>query len=555
LTVCSVTADEVRLSSGRILSGVIEDESDLRVEIVVAGGNRITIPRREIAEVVRAGEGPNALLMGNLHLEQEMLWETAQYHSQALDLGVPAFQIAEALLANPTAVITLLESEQEDRALEERNLFLRVLSGVPPEDRLLHLAGRMCDVTGDRARAKDAFEQIDPVWWFRQAEARGAVAQFYREEARLALDRDDYEGVLAAFQQLMLVDPGLASDLSPVFYIQLANLQFDQGQWADALEIVGEMVQPEAPEIAGLYLESRFDELEHMALSGESISEVVSLFERHIGRFFPENAEGRLAKLHLAHGEQLLAEGQFPEARAAFNRHYDLVGADGSDRPRALAATLVERAARLDPEDWDGQIRVAVEMIENELWDDALRQISRLEEVEDHDVRVFVHRQREAIRGRQAVESYDRAFDLYDRGDYAGALDVLTRDAALFRSRRLQEEVSKLRVFCQQRLNTLPGQNAALALAQYQQAERHVYRGRYEAAIPILESLLDEFADAPVARQAEGLLNTTRFRLAVTRPSGEGFRLPETDPSSPQLLRREFEELLSALEDGPAIGP
>jgi tetratricopeptide (TPR) repeat protein len=546
-------SDEIHLTSGRVLQGVVEEESPRGVAITVAGGNRVRVAHSDIVEIRREGPEVNALLLGDLHFEQGQLLRAAAAYQEAIDLGLPEARVAEALLRHPTALITLLEEVPEEDAAELRSLFLSILGAAPRTDKVLHLAGRISESTGDLARAADAYAQISPAWWDANPNERQAVGEFHRAAARRALDASDFEGVLKSFEQLVVVDPGLAAQLGPVFHIQLANLQFDQGNWTDAIEMVTQMVAPEAPEIARLYLESKFAALEHRRLSADQMGEVIAIFENHLRANEPEHAEERLAEMYLRYGHQLLGEERWDESRAAFEKHYDMTDPRDTVRPLVKSVTLVERASQLAEGDVDGIVKVTVDMIENEMWDEALQMVELLQSVDNPEVRTFATRQRQAIWDRRAVALLDEALELYDAEDYMAALDLINDSGEILQSGRLAEEIRELRQLSVERMNTVPGHRAAQALLVFQQAERHFYAAEFEDAINLLISLLEEYGDTPVADQARQMLRTCYLHRSATRPGVDGFEITEVQLSSPELLRREFEELLDSVDEEETI--
>jgi hypothetical protein len=124
-------SDEIHLTSGRVLQGVVEEESPRGVAITVAGGNRVRVAHSDIVEIRREGPEVNALLLGDLHFEQGQLLRAAAAYQEAIDLGLPEARVAEALLRHPTALITLLEEVPEEDAAELRSLFLSILGAAP----------------------------------------------------------------------------------------------------------------------------------------------------------------------------------------------------------------------------------------------------------------------------------------------------------------------------------------------------------------------------------------------------------------------------------------
>lgn len=110
LTVISPRADVIELVNGQQLQGVIQEESSEALVLLVPGLNRMRLPRERIASIERSEVDANTLLMGNLHLEQGLLYLSAQHYTEALALDVAPDRIAEALLANPTALIIRLQS-------------------------------------------------------------------------------------------------------------------------------------------------------------------------------------------------------------------------------------------------------------------------------------------------------------------------------------------------------------------------------------------------------------------------------------------------------------
>ncbi len=545
-------ADEVDLTSGRTLRGIVDRETSTTVEILVAGLNRLVVPREEVLAIRRVNETQNTLLMGHLLLEQGALWEAAGHHSRALSLGADPAEIAAPLLVHPTAFTVQLGALSSEQAAEIKNLYLRVLGDLPASDDVLHLAGRLCEVTGDRARARDAYERIPPAWWHSHDAARHDAVLFYQSDAREALAREDFSGVLGALEQMTVLDLTLADRLRPVYLIHWANNQIEQGHWAEAIEMVGENVAVLAPEIARLWLESVFIELEHRPLSGESLEAVVPIFTRYYPRHFPDNAEERIAALFLKLGEEHLTQGEYADARAAFNRHADIMDPNAPVRPRVLAASLLEELAGLARDNWEERLRVTQAMVDAELWREALDELAILGEADDADIRLYATQQRHAIQGDLAQANFTSALDLYGRRQYAEALDRLAEGAELFHEARLDHEVNELRALCQRQINEEANSRALQALADYQQAERHFVMGRQSQAIILLEAVLRDYPDTPVAEDAAVMLRTARRHLAVRHPSMSGFEFTTAEDATPEGPRGELEEMLDTIGAPPS---
>jgi len=64
---------------------------------------------------------------------------------------------------------------------------------------------------------------------------------------------------------------------------------------------------------------------------------------------------------------------------------------------------------------------------------------------------------------------------------------------------------------------------------------------------------LEGYGDTPVADQARQMLRTCYLHRAATSPGMDGFEFTETELSSPELLRREFEDLLDSVEEDETI--
>lgn len=560
LTAPGGPADEVDLTSGQTLRGIIDEETPGRIRLTVAGLSRLTVPRDRIVAIRRDDPADNALLMGELHLEQGMLWEAGQHFQTALNRGVEPGRIAALLLARPATLVERLGQEPPDRIASLSALFLQVLAAAPREGDVLFLAGRLCEVTGDGDRASDAYAHIDTAWWEAHPDAAHGAAQFYLRHAREALEEGRLDDVVAMLEQITAVDMSLATELRPVFLIRLANLLVEQGAHGEAIQIVGDDVAPLAPQVAHVWLQSVFQELEHRPLAGESLERVVPVFARHYRQHFPADADARLAQLQRSLGDQLLAEGQYQRARAAYNEYYALAEPDAPARPLVLAATYAERAAALPPGDWDGRVRLVVEMIESELWPQALDQIEILTASDDPEIRSFALQQRNAIGGRLALDVYQRAFTLYTEGEVQRALDLLTAEAGLFENARLLEEMSELRALCENRMRESQTQRAHRALARYQEAEHRYLQGRYEEAIPVYQEVMREYAGTHAATQAAERLAVARRFVAVRHPGEGGIDLDaaaaasaETAAPPPRIdydeeaRRRELESLLDAV--------
>lgn len=556
LTASAPPADEIELTSGRTVRGVVQEETDQSLVLLGPGLNRVTLRRAAVATIRRQTPAENARLMGTLFLEHGMLWEAVTHLTDAIELGAEAAEVAQPLLANPTATASLLERLPPDQAAEVRNFTLQVLRAVPQSDDVLHLAGRVCEVTGDRARARDAYDRIAESWWHAHPEASADAARFYQAEARQALDGDDFGGVLDALEHLSTLDPRLAAELRPVYTLRWANGLIDQGQWGRAIELVGESVLPQAPEIGRLWLESVFSELEHRPTSTAALAEAVPIIARLYPRYFPEGAVEHIAQLYLRLGDAHMESGEFNAARAAYNQHYSLINAESNHRPKVVEATLRERAADLAPDDWDGHVRLTLDLIDHGLLDAALDQIDLLVTAPDATIREFAVEQRRAIQGRIAQEEFAQAMERYTAGDYTGALDLLTERSALFQEANLGNEVEQLRRMCMQRMEEEPNRRAIAALALYQRAERQFFSGQYLQAVSLLEGLLRDYPDAPIVPQTQNMLRMARqYRLVrepdegpieITAATRAAQATPATPEDSEEAQRRELEEMLEA---------
>ncbi|MBN1477353.1 hypothetical protein JXA47_11420 [Candidatus Sumerlaeota bacterium] len=553
LTVTPALADVIELVNGHEIRGVIQEESGETVVLLVPGLNRMRLPRDRIATIERSEADENALLMGNLHLEQGLLWLAAQHYTEALALGVSPERIAEALLANPTALIIRLQSQSPDEIQQISNLFLHILSAVERSSDVLFLAGRLCEVSGETDRAAAAYAEIDSTWWLSHPMEGQSAGHLYRTLAQRALDEGDFERVQRTLEQMTAMDPTLSAQLRPIYLIRLANHLFQQGEWEAAITLVGENVLPTNPQVARLWLEMVFQELENMPLSGRPLSEIVPIFAIHYARYFPEDADKRLAELYRRLGEAHLARDEYDLARYAFNRHWELVDPDASVRPQVMEATLREEASHLAPDDWENRIRLTVEMVDNELWDAALDQLEILSEAPDTDIRVFATQQRRAIEGDLAQRLYAEAFDRYSNGDFAAALDILTENASYFSSARLIDEINELRRLCERRMHEEGNQRAYEALARFQEGERQFMVGQYEAAIPILEEVIRNYPETPAAQDAAARLSLARQFLALRNPSESGFDAATAMAASGEDLeearRQEFQSLLDAVDE------
>lgn len=494
LSVVPCHADTIRLSGGRVVSGVVETETSSQVTIRTGEG-LVSFPRSQIQQVQRAAPADRLRVQAELAARsgkfaaflREQSGVTSGIATENIDpiIAQQAENLAREFGRAPAADVVLLTAYLTDRPTSAPASVRVAMARIQAERRQFAEASRwLRDVNPDALTPTPDL----------QAWAVG----FLKEQIRQALQNNEPEFGLECLAHLARLAPeAVAKSTSVPLVLARSSQLAAQGLPTEAIRVLKVDLEPMSSAIA-------FQEalrIARKALEEAEDHERIAILRAFLYSFQGEQYDGESRDLLHQLAQLLIAQGEFAEARKIALR----LGAVDADAAASFEHRIEfeMRRRETDANDPLSIYRLGCWAAERGLQEEArtmLRQAAKAPELREN---AELHLQ--AMQLAIEREEFDRLVAAFEARDFPSTI----KKAATFRQMypastllqrvRTMEEVARFQLERQARL--APQQADAL----YQNAERLYYQGRYRDAIEILNRLDSDFAGTPATRRGAQL--------------------------------------------------
>jgi tetratricopeptide (TPR) repeat protein len=586
-------ADTAFLSDGRRIEGSIVKDSPERLEMITRGG-RLTISRteatwrierdtparntlREVDSALRrdslldAEKGLREAMSEGLALSEARRWCVAHEkplgkafeHASRPDIiawseltrsltGLTTATLPANAPADPPSVpdgwttATLL-SCQSDALPTSASHGARPFRPAPPGEQrdFILLMTRILSPTDERQVAIALLEGLDDATLRGLIPAAPFVEPLLIKEISLRLATADFRRAGELMRLLEGANLASAKPCRLLAVLRWSSLARESLEFDRALEVLRSHVAPVAPSLASERMVATLVDARRRLPAQGRYADAIGLYERWGAQLPDANTAGAIASLYHDWGEELLAEGQPSEARAALTE-YLRRKPDGDDSVLAVC-DFQERFAALGPASYADCFRLGQWAVERDLVPQAIVAFERAAGREE--LREPATEQIQLLRQNAARAHLDRCLKWLERGEPQQALDELGKFPFYPETRTLLPEMQRLRKACSAEIARRAGLRPVQAEALYQDAERRFGLGERDAAVKDLRTILKDYADTPAADRAHEFLGVATAHMLLETLEGSASAAGAGAPLAVGATRGSEDEVHGLLHD------
>jgi hypothetical protein len=490
-------ADAIVLKNGNKLEGILLWQRNGKTQIKTSGGVH-TLDDSIIARIDKDAPSRESMIEVEMALRRHDVCGALRLLAQSLDESGEKSDSIEEFIKNAKNLPAELAELKTDKRQEAATALRKVepsITSVPDGKALI---AKCWQSLGEEMRASQAYSELPAAFLKDRPDLQENAISFLTSRIRSSMTSDEFDKVLEMIDGLARVSPDRAKQWEVSAYFQWGARKRDKGDFEGALKIYAGRMMEKSPLIAKDRIEYTLQQLREGIKSEKDYKEAIRLHEAYGMQGAPASTLPALGDLYFKYGRFLFDKGRYADARAAFEKYYDVL--EAKDRLWSQRSDYKQRLDALKPDDANGRYELGKFCHDNGLLIEAEEMFK--EAGKDETLKVNAEIQLKIVHEERELQLAESAKRSYEAGQYIQTVSACMDFQKDFADSDLLPDMNKLLEDTRARMEEAKGQRPSEAEALYQQAERDLLKQQYLQSLQTIDTVLKDYSDTPSAKRA-----------------------------------------------------